>query len=91
MIAVKKLNISVSCIYNSVSGKKEITMSTDAKSSIPEWLNEHFVAENLKCYYKTNEVKVLDFEAKPVSSNGEGYMSTMFRVEITFNLSKDQV
>lgn len=66
-------------------------MAAHAKSTIPEWLNEHFVAENLKTYFKTNEVKVLEFEAKPVSSKGEGYMSTMFRIRVIFITSKGEL
>lgn len=66
-------------------------MSTDVESSIPEWLNAHFVAENLKSYFKTTELKVLDFEAKPISTKGEGYMSTIFRVKVTFISPKDGV
>lgn len=66
-------------------------MSSDTKVKflIPKWLDNEFLEGILKNYYKNNEIEVTSFEAKSALANGEGYMSTMYRVRVDFSASME--
>lgn len=55
-------------------------------SQTPDWLNNQFLENILKKYYKNDGIKVANFEAKSTLANGEGYMSSMYRAKVNYSV-----
>lgn len=52
---------------------------------VPAWLTGKFLEKNLQNHYKNNDVKVINFEVKPIATSGECYTSTIHRVKVTIS------
>lgn len=69
------------------SKNTEIIQNDSGKVNLtPNWLTEVFIEGHLKNHYKNNQLKITSFEAKPNSIAGIGYLSSMYRVNVTVNI-----
>lgn len=72
-------------------------MSDDSttKPLIPVWLNREFLEEILRNYHKNNGLQIIRFNVKSTASNGESFMSSMYRAKVDFKFpmenTEDQV
>lgn len=66
-------------------------MSSDsvAKPLVPIWLDSDFLEGHLRSYYNNNELKVIRINVRSTASNGEGFMSSMYRAKVDFKLTPD--
>lgn len=56
-------------------------------SSTPHWLNSQFLEKTLQTRYTNDKIKVRNFILKP-SSNDGNYGSKIYRVHVTFDVSR---
>lgn len=64
----------------------QVIESNATSYSIPKWLDEQFLEENLRNHYKT-DVKVINFVAKSTAGKGENFSSSLYRVCVTFSFT----
>lgn len=57
-----------------------------AKSKLPEWLTDAFLADHLRNYYQNDGIKLIRFDVKSGAGKDEGFMSSMLRVKVTFGV-----
>ncbi|XP_037048727.1 uncharacterized protein LOC119083172 [Bradysia coprophila] len=64
-------------------------MSSDStvKPLIPNWLDSKFLEGILRNYYKNDGIKLIRFDVRSTASNGESFMSSMYRAKVDFKLS----
>lgn len=60
-------------------------------NSIPQWLDLTFLQDHLRNYYKNKTIQVKSFSVKSAGAIGENYSSSLYRVNVTFSDSTDNV
>lgn len=54
-------------------------------SMIPKWLHKCFVEMHLQNYFKSKNLKIVQFTVEPATAPGENYASALYRVHVTFS------
>lgn len=52
---------------------------------LPVWLNNQFLEQHLRQYFKDNDLKVVNFHAKSATGKGENFASSLYRLTLKLN------
>lgn len=56
--------------------------STD--SLVPNWINKEFLEKHLQTYFSGRKIKIVNYEVKPATAEGENYSSYLHRVKVDY-------
>lgn len=65
-------------------------MSNHNSWQVPLWLTDSYLEDVLQKYLKDDQVKIIKFDIKPATSNGENYASIMSRIKVKCSGSKQK-
>lgn len=61
------------------------SLSMNADSFVPKWLNKGFVEIHLQNYFSSKNLKVVHFNVELATAPGENYTSDLYRIQVTFS------
>lgn len=57
----------------------------------PEWLNADFIEAHLQTYFNNEQIKVVELGIRPATAPGENFVSNMYRVQVNFTRTFEEV